>query len=96
MKVSERYKVSQAILFGSRARGEHRQDSDADLAVVIDGEHGRRIDIAMDMADTAFTVLLDAGILIEALPVWTDEIEHPEIFSNSFLMANIKNEGIRV
>ncbi len=34
----------QVIAFGSRARGDHRMDSDLDLAVIVDGpeEQGRR------------------------------------------------------
>jgi predicted nucleotidyltransferase len=30
-----KYPVREAILFGSRARGDHRPDSDADIAVIL-------------------------------------------------------------
>src|SRR5580658_5482363 len=36
-RVSARYPVKFAILFGSRARGTHRPDSDVDLGVVLRG-----------------------------------------------------------
>ena len=34
------------------------------------------------MADVAFDVLLETGIRIQPLPVWEDEWEHPESYSN--------------
>jgi len=33
-KVTRKYKIDQAILFGSRARGEHVKDSDYDIILV--------------------------------------------------------------
>lgn len=38
-RIAKRYPVSEAILFGSRARRTHGADSDADIAVVIRGKH---------------------------------------------------------
>ena len=95
-KIGGRYAISQAILFGSRARHAHRPDSDADIAVVIRGPHGRRTDAALDMAGVAFEVLLDTGVLVEALPLWEHELEHPEHFSNPALIENIRREGVRL
>ncbi|WP_370645097.1 nucleotidyltransferase [Mycetohabitans sp. B6] len=42
----------------------------------------------------AFDVLLETGVLVEALPLWEDEMEHPELFSNPALIRNIHREGI--
>ncbi|CBW76961.1 Nucleotidyltransferase (EC 2.7.7.-) (plasmid) [Mycetohabitans rhizoxinica HKI 454] len=50
--------------------------------------------IALDMAGIAFDVLLETGVLVEALPLWEDEMEHPELFSNPALIRNIHREGI--
>ncbi|WP_338861219.1 nucleotidyltransferase domain-containing protein [Mycetohabitans rhizoxinica] len=36
---SDRYDVTDAILYGSRARRTHQADSDADVAVLLKGEH---------------------------------------------------------
>lgn len=47
--LAARYQVREAILFGSRARHTHRPDSDADIAVVLDGAHGDRTAAALDM-----------------------------------------------
>lgn len=94
--ISPRYAVAGAIIFGSRARGTHRPDSDADLAVLLRGERERFLTVKLDMADTAFDVLLETGILISPLPIWLDEWEHPENYSNPVLLHNINRDGIRL
>ena len=83
-----------ALLFGSRARASHRRDSDADVALLLRGEHGSRIDVALDLADLAFDLMLETGLLIEAIPFWEDEWEHPEGFPNPALIENIRREGV--
>lgn len=95
-RIADIYAVDHAILFGSRARRTHRPDSDADIAIVISGEHGERADATIAMAGIAFDVLLDTGVLIQALPLWRDELEHPEQFSNPALIENIQREGVRL
>ena len=87
--IAPRYAIAGAILYGSRARGTHRPDSDADLAVLISGEHDPRMPTALAMADVAYDVLLEIGVNISPLPVWLDEWEHPDRFSNPQLLASI-------
>lgn len=94
--IAVRYDLAGAFLYGSRARGSHRQDSDADVAVILQGEHQRVLPTTLAMADLAYDVLLETGINITPLPVWLDEWEHPENFSNPALLHNIANEGIRL
>lgn len=62
--IAPRYAIAGAILYGSRARGTHRPDSDADLAVLISGEHDPRMPTALAMADVAYDVLLEIGVNI--------------------------------
>ncbi|MFZ5593777.1 MAG: nucleotidyltransferase domain-containing protein [Pseudomonadota bacterium] len=95
-RLSGQYDLVGAILFGSRARRNHRPDSDADIAVLLHGVPGRRVDEALKMADIAFDVMLETGVLVEAIPFWEDEWEHPERFSNPALIENIRREGIRL
>lgn len=94
--IADRYDVAGAILYGSRARGTHRPDSDADVAVLLRGAHQRFLSAKLDMADVAFDVLLETNILISPLPVWLDEWEHPENYSNPALLRNINREGVRL
>jgi predicted nucleotidyltransferase len=94
--IADRYDTAGAILYGSRARGTHRPDSDADLAVLLNGEHRRVLPTTLAMADAAYDVLLETGINITPLPVWLDEWEHPETFSNPALLHNIAREGVKL
>ena len=94
--IAGHYDMAGAIVSGSRARGSHRPDSDADVAVLLSGEHQRFLTTKLAMADVAFDVLLETGINISPLPVWLDEWEHPENYSNPALLKNIANEGFRL
>ena len=94
-KVAGQYDLAGVVLFGSRARGNFYPESDADIAVLLHGVPGRRVDAALKMADIAFDVMLETGVLIEATPLWEDEWEHPERFSNPALIENIRQEGVR-
>jgi uncharacterized protein len=49
-----RYSMAGAIVYGSRARGTHRPDSDADVAVLLHGEHQRVLTTTLAMADVAY------------------------------------------
>jgi DNA invertase Pin-like site-specific DNA recombinase/predicted nucleotidyltransferase len=95
-RLEGKYPLVEALVYGSRARGDHRPDSDADLAVILEGEKGDRYEVSGDMAGIAFDVLLETGILVQALPLWEAELKQPERFSNPALIANIKREGLRL
>ncbi len=91
-----RYDMAGAMLYGSRARGTHRPDSDADVAVLLRGEPQRLLPTTLAMADVAYDVLLETGVNITPLPIWLDEWEHPETYSNPALLRNIAREGVRL
>lgn len=92
--IAGRYDMAGAIVYGSRARGTHRPDSDADVAILINGEHQRLLPTTLAMADVAYDVLLETGINISPLPVWLDQWEDPEHYSNPTLLHNIAREGV--
>lgn len=54
-RVAESNDLTGDILFGSRARGAHRPESDADVAALLRGEHGRFLQTKLAMADIAFS-----------------------------------------
>ena len=89
-----RFSVRTAILFGSRARGGFRPDSDADIAVLLEGPHGPFLVTKLELADIAYDVLLETGIHIQPLPLWQEEWDNPETFSNPRLLESIQREGI--
>ena len=95
-RLEGKYPVIEAILFGSRARGTHTAESDADIAVVMQGGKGNRYAIGGDMAEIAFDVMMETGVLIEALPLWAEELKRPDAFSNPALIRNIRRDGLRL
>ena len=90
-----KYDIAQAIVFGSRVRGTQRPDSDADVAILLPGKPHGLLPAKLDTADVAFDVLLETGVLISPLPIWTDEWAHPETYSNPSLLRNIAREGVQ-
>jgi predicted nucleotidyltransferase len=61
-------RLEYAILYGSRARGEDRPDSDADLALIL-AEGEADWDLVGDLAELACDVYLERGILVQPVPI---------------------------
>lgn len=93
-RIKERYDISGALLFGSRARGTHHATSDADVAVILRGEPRRLLPTKLDMLDAAYDIMLESDIRISPLPIWIEEWEHPEDYSNPRLLENIRRDGV--
>lgn len=93
-KIRGQYAFTQLVLFGSHARGDYRAESDADLAVFMRGDPGAFVKTKRAMAGFAFDVLLETGVLIQALPIWETEWRHPERYSNPVLLKNIALDGV--
>lgn len=84
-------KVTRVILFGSRARGDARPDSDYDVAVFVRDLHDRR-SIDHTLADSAYRHIL-AGVHIRPVAVPADYLEsHPR----DPLAMDIARDGIVV
>lgn len=94
--ISSHYSIAGAVVYGSRAHSTHCPESDADVAVLLKGEHQRILTTTLAMANISYDVLLETGINISPLPVWMDEWEQPESYSNPALLHNIAREGVRV
>ena len=94
--IAGRYDMAGAIVYGSRARGTHRRNSDADVAVLLRGPHQRPLSAKLDMADSAFDAMLETGILVSPLPVWIEEWESPALHTNPSLLQRIRLEGVRL
>jgi predicted nucleotidyltransferase len=94
-RIRERFPVSEAYLFGSRARQTHAADSDADVAVVLKGKRANRFAVVQDMAGVAFDVMLETGVNVQALPLWEEDLKTPGAYSNPALLENILR-GLRL
>lgn len=82
-------RLKNIILYGSYARGKATEDSDIDLAIVLDGDvvPGEEID---RMIDIITEINLKYGVLISVYPV--SEKNYNTI--NSPLLLNLRREGI--
>lgn len=83
-------------VFGSRARRDHRPDSDLDVAVILAGAIRDTAGEALVMADDAFDVLLEHGLLIQPLPIEQGSLEDPDSHPVPHLTRRIAAEGIRL
>ncbi len=83
-------------MFGSRARGDHTAESDLDVAVITDRMTAGRSSAAGALADLAYDVLLETGILVAPLPLTKAEWGNPGSFSNPRLIQAIRAEGLVV
>src|SRR5215813_7049111 len=60
-------RLERVVLYGSRARGDHRPDSDYDIAVFIK-DSGTLTDELERLASLSTGILLDTGVVISATP----------------------------
>jgi len=81
-------RLERVVLFGSRARGDFRPDSDYDIAVFI-REPGRWFDEVVRLAGLGTDILLDTGAVISAKPFNARAYNEPLP-----LMREIRHEGI--
>jgi predicted nucleotidyltransferase len=86
-------RVEHAILYGSRARGEGRPDSDADVALIV-AEGADDWQIVGQLAELAYCVFLDTGILIQPVPISISHWLHPERFPRPGFLRIVAREGI--
>lgn len=81
-------RIERVVLFGSRARGEAREDSDYDVAVFLEGltdrweEIDRIVPIVTDIID-------DTGAVIHAMPYRAGAYQ-----KQTSLMREIRREGV--
>jgi predicted nucleotidyltransferase len=81
-------RLERAVLFGSRARGDARVDSDYDIAVFI-RQPDRWFKEVIRLAGLGTDVLLDTGAVISAKPFPADAYH-----DRSPLMREIRREGL--
>ncbi|MDX2092449.1 MAG: nucleotidyltransferase domain-containing protein [Kofleriaceae bacterium] len=85
-------RVHAILVFGSRARGDARPDSDVDVAVVVDGLTGGE---GREIAQLAGDGLTDHDVLISAFAISTARME--ELTARGRLIAlDIACDGISV
>lgn len=83
------------LLYGSRARGDHRDESDADLALVLKGhEFGSALRILEDLDEKTYLVEAKYGFMVSPTIIWAALLDTPALSSNPAFYRNILAEGI--
>jgi predicted nucleotidyltransferase len=82
-----------AILFGSRARGDNRQDSDWDIIILVDSQKVTN-EIENQFRDGLYDIELDSGQIISAFiyprGYWNTKLKYSPLFKN------VTREGIHL
>ena len=81
-------RIERAVLFGSRARGDAREDSDYDVAVFLEDLTDRWHEFRR-LADLRTDILSDTGIFVEARPFRAGAYRE-----RTPLMHEIRREGV--
>jgi predicted nucleotidyltransferase len=82
-------------LFGSRARGEHLPDSDADVAVFLD-HAADPIGEQFDLIDEGYGILLDTGVYIQPWVFDEASLRDPEHYRAPHLVKTIRKDGVQL
>jgi len=81
-------RLARAVLFGSRARGDARPDSDYDVAVFLTKTEGLWRESGR-LADIGSTILADTGAIVNALPFPVEAYE-----ARTPLMSELRRDGL--
>ena len=82
-----------AYLFGSRARGDHTVESDADVAIVLADGAWSRWDEKMRIADLEYDVIVRTGAEPQGWLVSESEWSNPDHHSNPELVRAMRRDA---
>jgi predicted nucleotidyltransferase len=82
-------------LFGSRARGDHRSDSDADVAIFLDNVTDP-IGEQFDLIDQGYDILLNTGVNIQPWVFDQASLADPVHHRAPHLVQTVRREGVRL
>ena len=82
-------RLRSVVLYGSRARGDHRPDSDVDLMVVLDGTFSLRYDLERTV-DALYPLQLESDLLIHPMPVDARDFD-AQAFA---IFREVRREGV--
>jgi predicted nucleotidyltransferase len=81
-------RLERVLLFGSRARGDARPDSDWDVAVFLRGYDGNWEEVSR-LSDLGFDLMMETGLYLSLMPFAPEELA-----KRTPLMHEIRREGI--
>ena len=86
-------RVLNIVLFGSRARGDNRPDSDADVAIVLQNGDWRFGSEKLKLADLTYETMMEYGVRLQPWPVSRSDWGHPVEHHNTKLIQSMKRDG---
>lgn len=86
-------RVRGVYLFGSRARRDHKPDSDADVAIVLADGDWRFWDEKMDLVDLAFNIGVEHRLYVQPWPFSESEWRDPERSPRAALVRSARRDA---
>lgn len=94
--------ISRVLLYGSRARGDHRHDSDVDIVLVFAGarpDYDKQAEVCRDLEVVqwnAYADLKKPRVEITSFAYWQDEFDEPDKRFNPDFFRNVLADGIEI
>lgn len=86
-------RLDDILVFGSRARGDNKPDSDLDLAVILhDGDWKASREVVV-MADMTYDTLMASGLFIQPVPISLTAWKTPQNQPNRDFLEAIQREA---
>ncbi len=89
-------RIIDIVVFGSRARGDNENDSDLDLAIVLEDGAWDVWSETSWLAGKTFWPLVQSGLFIQPVPVRLTEWLNPERHTNATFIRNVQRDARRV
>ena len=93
--VRERFgpQLHDVLVFGSRARGDNRADSDVDLAIIFETADWDYWTRKFELLDMAWEALSEQGLLIQPSPLSKAAWDQPMTQKNARFVGEVRREA---
>jgi predicted nucleotidyltransferase len=93
--VAERYgsRLDGIYVFGSRARDDHGEDSDVDVAIVLRDIEWSFWDEMLRLVDLSYDALIETGLDIQPWPIADSHWRQPSLHQNPNLVEAAKRDA---